>query len=71
MSTTGAQSSQNESPEEKLNRYLYIGKEYPVYHPGNWLVHNYYTPNNVPSISELAKNLDNPEIPLDLIKKLY
>lgn len=70
MSTTGAPSSPDDTPKERLTRYLYIGKEYPVYHPGDWFVHDYYTANNVPSIQELAQDSDNSLVPIEIIKQV-
>lgn len=42
--------------ETQLRRFLYIGKEKPEYHPGNWFVHNYYQTANLSSIDELASD---------------
>ncbi|KZC11497.1 60 kDa SS-A/Ro ribonucleoprotein [Dufourea novaeangliae] len=33
-------------PETRLSQFLYVGKEYPDYHPGNWFNHNYFFAKN-------------------------
>lgn len=57
-------------PEARLSRFLYVGKEYADYHPGNWFVHDYFIARNVPSIEELAENAEEQLVPLQLIVKV-
>ncbi|KAJ8681437.1 hypothetical protein QAD02_017224 [Eretmocerus hayati] len=42
--------------ETQLRRYLYLGKETPVFQPGHWFSHDYYEIKNIPSVEELAVN---------------
>lgn len=56
--------------EMRLLRYLYVGKEYADYHPGNWFVHDYFVAQNVSSIEELAENPEKQLIPIQLITKV-
>ncbi|XP_017880741.1 60 kDa SS-A/Ro ribonucleoprotein-like [Ceratina calcarata] len=58
-------------PEVRLSRFLYVGKEYPDYQPGNWFVHNYYLAKNVPSIEELAENTEKQLLPVQIIIKAF
>lgn len=55
----------------RLLRYLYVGKEYADYHPGNWFVHDYFVAQNVSSIEELAENPEKQLIPIQLITKAF
>lgn len=56
--------------EIRLSRFLYVGKEYPDYQPGNWFVHNYFLAKNVPSIEELAENTEKQLVPIDIITEV-
>ena len=56
-------------PEVRLSQFLYIGKEYPDYQPGNWFAHNYFLARNVPSIEELAENPEKQLLPIEIITK--
>ncbi|KOC66026.1 60 kDa SS-A/Ro ribonucleoprotein [Habropoda laboriosa] len=58
-------------PEVRLSQFLYVGKEYPDYQPGNWFVHNYFLTKNVPSIEELAENTDKQLLPIQIITKAF
>ncbi|XP_043253937.1 60 kDa SS-A/Ro ribonucleoprotein-like [Colletes gigas] len=58
-------------PEIRLSQFLYVGKEYPDYHPGNWFVHNYFLAKNVPSIEELAENTEKQLLPVEIITKAF
>ncbi|XP_076288394.1 RNA-binding protein RO60 [Lasioglossum baleicum] len=58
-------------PETRLSRFLYVGKEYLDYQPGNWFVHNYFLAKNVPSIEELAENVEKQLIPVEIITKAF
>lgn len=42
--------------ETQLRRFLYIGKQNPVYQPGNWFAHDYFLAKNLSCIDELAVN---------------
>ena len=57
-------------PEVRLAQFLYIGKEYPDYQPGNWFAHNYFLARNVPSIEELAENPEKQLLPVEIITKV-
>lgn len=57
-------------PETRLSQFLYVGKEYPDYQPGNWFVHNYFLAKNVPSIEELAEDTDKQWVPIQIITKV-
>ncbi|XP_031849518.1 RNA-binding protein RO60 [Nomia melanderi] len=57
--------------EIRLSRFLYVGKEYPDYQPGNWFVHNYFLAKNVPSIEELAENTEKQLVPIEIITKAF
>ncbi|XP_043795391.1 60 kDa SS-A/Ro ribonucleoprotein-like isoform X1 [Apis laboriosa] len=58
-------------PEVRLSQFLYVGKEYPDYQPGNWFVHNYFLAKNVPSIEELAENTEKQLLPIQIIIKAF
>ncbi|XP_033339010.2 RNA-binding protein Ro60 [Megalopta genalis] len=58
-------------PEIRLSRFLYVGKEYLDYQPGNWFVHNYFLAKNVPSIEELAENAEKQLVPVEIIIKAF
>ncbi|CAL7947863.1 unnamed protein product [Xylocopa violacea] len=58
-------------PEVRLSQFLYVGKEYPDYQPGNWFVHNYFLAKNVPSIEELAENTEKQLLPIQIITKAF
>lgn len=57
-------------PEVRLSQFLYIGKEYLDYQPGNWFAHNYFLARNVPSIEELAENPEKQLLPVEIITKV-
>lgn len=59
-----------EPPETRMLRYLYIGKEYLEYQPGNWFVHNYFNVDRVPSIEEMAANSDTELKPIEIINSV-
>ncbi|XP_046611310.1 60 kDa SS-A/Ro ribonucleoprotein-like [Neodiprion virginianus] len=56
--------------EVRLCQYLYVGKEYPNYQPGNWFFHKYYEEGRVQSIKKIAET-QNPLVAIDLIKKAF
>ncbi|OAD61808.1 60 kDa SS-A/Ro ribonucleoprotein [Eufriesea mexicana] len=58
-------------PIVRLAQFLYVGKEYPDYQPGNWFVHNYFLAKNVPSIEELAENAEKQLLPIEIIVKAF
>ena len=58
-------------PQIRLSQFLYVGKEYPDYQPGNWFVHNYFLAKNVPSIEELAENVEKQLLPVEIITKAF
>ncbi|XP_014485240.1 PREDICTED: 60 kDa SS-A/Ro ribonucleoprotein-like [Dinoponera quadriceps] len=58
-------------PEVRLSQFLYVGKEYADYHPGNWFVHDYFRAVNIMSILELAENPKKQLIPIELITKAF
>lgn len=58
-------------PEVRLSQFLYVGKEYPDYQPGNWFVHNYFLAKNVLSIEELAENTEKQLVPIEIITKAF
>ncbi|KAF3422284.1 hypothetical protein E2986_09484 [Frieseomelitta varia] len=58
-------------PEVRLSQFLYVGKEYPDYQPGNWFVHSYFLTKNIPSIEELAENTEKQLLPVQIIKKAF
>lgn len=60
-----------EPPETRMLRYLYIGKEYLEYQPGNWFVHNYFNVDRVPSIEEMAANSDTELKPIEIINSVF
>lgn len=57
-------------PEVRLSQFLYVGKEYPDYQPGNWFVHSYFLTKNVPSIEELAENTEKQLLPVQIITEV-
>ena len=57
-----------EPPESRMLRYLYIGKEYPEFHPGNWFVHKYYSVDRIPSIEEMAIEKNTETKPVEIIE---
>lgn len=57
-------------PEIRLSQFLYVGKEYADYHPGNWFVHDYFRAVNIMSILELAENPKKQLVPIELITKV-
>ncbi|XP_046738503.1 60 kDa SS-A/Ro ribonucleoprotein-like [Diprion similis] len=57
-------------PEVRLRQYLYVGKEYPNYQPGNWFFHKYYEEGRVQSIKNIVES-KNPLVAIDLIKKAF
>ena len=57
-----------EPPETRMLRYLYIGKEYTEYQPGNWFVHQYYSTDRVPSIEEMAIDKNTETKPVEIIE---
>lgn len=57
-------------PEVRLSQFLYVGKEYPDYQPGNWFVHKYFLAKNVLSIEELAENTEKQLLPIEIITKV-
>lgn len=57
-------------PELRLSQFLYFGKEYADYHPGNWFAHDYFRAVNIMSILELAENPKKQLIPIELITKV-
>ncbi|XP_066584873.1 RNA-binding protein RO60-like [Prorops nasuta] len=69
---TNADANAN-SPEVRLMQFLFVGKEYPEYQPGDWFVHKYFLVKNVPSIEELAEDTDVKKqlLPIELINKAY
>lgn len=70
MATEDIPTHNPEEPEARLSRFLYVGKEYSDYQPGNWFVHNYFLAKNVPSIEELAENTEKQLVPIELIIKV-
>lgn len=70
MAEATALIDRQEEPEVNLSQYLYVGKEYPNYQPGNWFVHKYYEQGRISSISKLAEK-ENPLVAIDLIKKAF
>lgn len=54
--------------EVRMIRYLYIGKEYTEYQPGNWFVHQYYSTDRVPSIEEMAIDKNTETKPVEIIE---
>lgn len=56
-------------PAVHLSQYLYVGKEYPNYQPGDWFVHKYYQADRVGSISKLAGG-ENALVAIEVIKKV-
>ncbi|KOX79364.1 60 kDa SS-A/Ro ribonucleoprotein [Melipona quadrifasciata] len=66
-----AEDLDSNDPEVRLSQFLYVGKEYPDYQPGNWFVHNYFLTKNVPSIEELAGNSQKRLLPVDIINKAF
>lgn len=70
MATQNAQNTDLNSPETRLMRFLFVGKERPYFQTGNWEVHKYYLPKNVPSVEELAGNPEKSLIPIETVKKV-
>ncbi|CAG5096975.1 Similar to ro60: 60 kDa SS-A/Ro ribonucleoprotein (Xenopus laevis) [Cotesia congregata] len=60
----------DDSPKTRFVRYLYIGKEYPVYYSGTWTNQNHFTMAKVTSIVELAADKDTELFPITKIKQL-
>lgn len=52
-------------PDVRLAQFLYVGKEYADYQPGNWFVHDYFFARNVSSIDP-EKQL----LPVQIITKV-
>lgn len=70
MAAEDASNNVVRDPEVRLAQFLYVGKEYADYHPGNWFVHDYFRAVNIMSILELAENPKKELIPIDLILKV-
>lgn len=60
----------DDSPKTRFVRYLYIGKEYPVYYSGTWTNQNHFTMAKVTSIVELAAEKDTELFPITKIKQV-
>ncbi|XP_057325067.1 RNA-binding protein RO60-like [Microplitis mediator] len=60
----------DDNPKTRFVRYLYIGKEYPVYYSGTWSSQNHFTVDKVTSVVELAADKDTELYPITKIKQL-
>ncbi|XP_076232684.1 RNA-binding protein RO60 [Calliopsis andreniformis] len=58
-------------PEIRFGQFLFVGKEYADYQPGNWFVHDYFMARNVSSIEELAENPEKQLLPIQIITKAF
>lgn len=70
MAVEAGISADDDSPKTRFVRYLYIGKEYPVYHSGTWAHSNHFTMEKIPSVEELAEDKDTELFPVTKIKQV-
>lgn len=56
--------------EEQMSAFLYVGKEFPLYHPGNLFAHNYFLAVNVECIEKLAADENKQLLPIEIILKV-
>ncbi|XP_011299477.1 60 kDa SS-A/Ro ribonucleoprotein [Fopius arisanus] len=61
-------SPEHETPGNRFTRYLYVGKEYPVYHSGSWSAVTNIALEKLPSLEELASSPETELLPLEKIK---
>lgn len=61
----------DDNPKTRFVRYLYIGKEYPVYYSGTWSSQNHFTVDKVTSVVELAADKDTELFPITKIKQVF
>lgn len=60
--------SDDDSPKIRFVRYLYIGKEYPVYHSGTWASQNHFAMDQLSSLEQLAADKETELFPIERIK---
>ncbi|XP_046829031.1 60 kDa SS-A/Ro ribonucleoprotein-like [Vespa crabro] len=59
------------SSEEQMSAFLYVGKEFALYHPGNLFAHNYFLAVNVGCIEKLAADENKQLLPIEIILKAF
>ncbi|KAK0179857.1 hypothetical protein PV327_005568 [Microctonus hyperodae] len=63
--------SDDDSPKIRFVRYLYIGKEYPVYHSGTWASQNHFAMDQLSSVEQLAADKETELFPIERIKHIF
>ncbi|XP_015112539.1 60 kDa SS-A/Ro ribonucleoprotein [Diachasma alloeum] len=64
-------SPEHETPQSRFTRYLYVGKEYPVYHSGSWSNPANFSLDKLPSLEDLSSSPETALLPLDRIKSTF
>lgn len=64
----GLSAADDDSPKTRFVRYLYIGKEYSVYHAGTWSHRNHFTLDKISSVEQLAADKETELYPIEQLK---
>ncbi|XP_063984240.1 RNA-binding protein Ro60-like [Diachasmimorpha longicaudata] len=68
MAVESITSTEHDTPESRFTRYLFVGKEYPVYHSGTWTNPTNFTLDKLPSLEDLSCSPATALLPLNKIK---
>ncbi|XP_034934542.1 60 kDa SS-A/Ro ribonucleoprotein [Chelonus insularis] len=70
MAVEAGISVDDDNPKTRFVRYLYVGKEYPVYHSKTWTNQNHFTMDKLASVVELAADKETELFPITQIKQI-